>query len=270
MEDLLMTTRKQNGKCGCTLGVILVLMGCGGCDKASALVSFSGGTCKKEATDSIPGAAFSLSEQYGGLACVTWAATAPDVTKIDLFNIAEACIAEWKGDASIDRDGTVELRLLNPTCGSAQCGLCLFDWSFEVSKVPQNEELRLRIVTDIWTGCGDEADDVGHEPTIYDASLPQGSALSGVRCRFASYDGLAQQADALGTCGSLFMPCRTAEGPAFCTEPSATPCDDGLVCAAGDAADQVLCLLSCGTDGDCPWGDALSCQDGLCRPAAPW
>jgi len=224
-----------------------------GSDDSSDLVFFEGSGCK----EGVPG------EVYAGLECIAWDTTDPEVTKIELFNFEDGCEIEWHGEASVEPDGTLELRLLNPMCeGGWGCGNCLYDSRFGVANVPQNDELALRLLVGIRI-CDDEVpEEPPALPDPIEVSLPQGSEPIGAVCRYANWHRVGE----LEICGTVLMPCRTE-----CDDdPVEPPCDEGLECAGGEVVDEGVCHPTCEVDEDCPWGGVLSCQDGLCRPASPW
>jgi hypothetical protein len=225
-------------------------IGLAGCaaKKSSAdsddLVFFEAGECKENS---------GLGEVYAGLKCIAWDTTDPEVTKIDLFNFEEDCSIDWQGEASVEPDGTVELRMVNPGCAGSDCVPCYWDFNFGVANVPANDELALRLLVGVWI-CPDE--DEEPDPSRYETSLPQGSEPKGAICEYAAEGEYAIP-------GTVFMGCRAPEDP----DP---PCDQGLACAVGGENNEPLCHPTCEVDDDCPWGGVLACEDGLCRPANPW
>jgi hypothetical protein len=239
--------------------------GTGGSD-SSDLVFFEASGCLGDSGDGL---------EYGGLQCIVWDTTDPDVTKIDLLMFDAACWEEWLGDASVEPDGTVELQVVQPLCGEVTpgCGDCLFDFSFGVANVPQSDEIALRVWVAVMWDCPDrpgEVDEIG-SPS-HELSLAGGSDATGAVCRYAAWYELDVLAQELGACGTLFMPCRTYGGEACgdYDDPDISPCDEGLVCADGEEADRTVCHPTCLVDEDCPWDGVLSCQAGLCRPTDPW
>ncbi|MBE7485891.1 MAG: hypothetical protein HS104_38705 [Polyangiaceae bacterium] len=242
-----------------TLSFCLVAA-CGSDDSSSSssggsLVSFKGSACKKEGNSS----ALTAEEAYAGLQCVRWKSVDADTVKIDLLNFEGACGAEWKGQAK-EVDGGLELRLANPGCLLAACGVCIYDWSFEV-KAKGGADLPVNIVTD---PCPGE-----QTPETLAATVPLGSAAEGELCRYADHGALGWQASSLGTCGKAYMPCRT--GSDMCAGSGGEPeCEAGLTCADGASAGEKICHATCTGDGDCAPTGTMKCDGGLCRPAKPW
>jgi hypothetical protein len=226
--------------------------------------TFASSACKKDSA-----ARSAMAHRYGlmvinneagldGLRCVAWQRVGAGEFKIDLYNFDSACGATWAGDAAVAADGTLELHIDNPSCRMAQCGKCLYDWSFDVqAAIPANQATPVAITID---SCK------GQQQTVQQ-SAALGAGDAGISCVFADYGSLTWQAEAAGTCGKAGMPCV---GSLLCGTGSLTStgtCDSGLTCDSSAAVNEPRCLASCTTIADCPRADAWSCQSGLCRPA---
>jgi len=248
------------GKSVHVLAVTLLCAGCGsGLD--SSLVAFEDSRCKsghgeEDAAQARPRNAYA---EYDGLQCFVWERLENDVLAITLTNFHAGCAVTWGGDAVLDGD-TVELRLTNLICAVAGCGWCIYDWSFEVSDVPEVDELPVRVAR---RGCPDESFEVTDG-----ATLPLGEAAAGALCRYGNKYAVEQHAGEMGQCGQRFMPCTSAnEEEGFCwSEESSPPCTGDLVCEP----ETNLCHQQCTSNDDCPLPGTVSCQDGLCRPVDPW
>jgi hypothetical protein len=226
--------------------------------------TFASSACKKDKV-----ARSAMAHLYGlmvidnqagldGLSCVAWQRAGADEMKIDLYNYMSACGTTWSGDAAVAADGTLDLHIDNPGCQVAQCGKCLYDWSFDVkAAIPANQVTPVAIAIDT---CKGQQQTVQLAETL-------GAADAGVSCAFADYGALNEYASVVGTCGKSGMPCV---GSLLCGSGSFTStgtCDSGLVCDSSAAVNEPRCLVPCTTTADCPRADAWSCQSGLCRPA---
>jgi len=251
--------------------VVATIASCGGGDTETSrapLVSFSSSVCKKEAAAKMAAATrvfdrLVLEDEKGldGLRCVAWKRLGDNEIKLDLYNFDGACGATWSGDAAVATDGTLELRIDNPSCTIARCGSCLYDWSFHVGGVLPDRPTTVAIAVNACPGT----------QTPVATALTLGAEAEGIACGFAGYAGLQGEAVQLGTCGQAGMPCT---GAYMCGTGSASAtgtCATGLACADdGRSATQLLCLMPCATMADCPRTDVFSCQAGLCRPANPF
>jgi hypothetical protein len=228
----------------------------GGSDSGAPMggPDFSTSACKKDRKASSALAhirVLKVIQDEGGLAglrCVAWQRLANEV-KIDLYNFDSACGAQWTGDGAVASDGTLVLDISNPSCRIAACGVCLYDWSFDLrTSVASGVSVPVTIAV---APC---------ESTMATSTWSEviGNEDQGIHCVFAAYTALILQAGATGTSGTAGMPCIGA----------AETCAEGLVCDNGAAANQPLCLVPCTTDADCPRTDVWSCQLGLCRPRA--
>lgn len=243
------------------------VLACGTQDDSTALTSFGGSTCKKEVN-----AAFHPSflytdldaQDYPGLKCIAWKKTSSEALMIDLINFEGACGASWEGEASVNEPDALKLEVVNPGCEVASCGWCIYDWSFEVLATELSSDPSLAIEVNTCPTNPDAKDS-------FSADLPISSTNEGISCRYAHYYALEWQAGALGTCGTLHMPCST-DGKGLClSAEGAAPCQGELVCeAAGEDPNQRICLQPCLEDGDCAASGLLSCQTGLCRLKSSW
>jgi len=193
-----------------------------------------------------------------GLRCVAWERVGGDTLKVDLYNFDAACAKSWNGDAALAADGTLALNVDNPSCQPEACGICLYDWSFDLHVGPAADgELPVNLTVSACSGQQDGSQ----------RSLVIGSEVKGIRCTLASYGAVNWQASAAGTCGTAGMPCV---GSLLCGSGSFTStgtCADGLVCDSSAAANEPVCLVPCTTVADCPRADVYACQAGLCRPS---
>lgn len=233
-------------------------------EAAGPSTTFASSACKKDiAAKSAMARIYGLmviDDQSGldGLSCVAWQRVGAGEVKIDLYNFEGACGATWSGDAAVAADGTLELHVDNPSCMVANCGKCLYDWSFDAgAAIPANQVTPVVIAVDTCKG----------QQQVAQLSSRLGAKDTGMACSFADYGALNWQAMAAGTCGKAGMPCV---GSLLCGSGSFTStgtCDGGLVCDSSDAVNEPRCLVPCTTTADCPRADVWSCQSGLCRPA---
>jgi hypothetical protein len=140
------------------------------------------------------------------------------------------------------------------TCAAAKCGLCVFDFDFELQHVASSAPLRLRVGS---SACESR-------PPIYEdeLELPIDSQESGIVCRSMKQDALGWYARGLDKCGQANMPCGE------CDSAGATSCSDGLVCTEL-GQDDSRCLVSCESSDDCPAG-LTTCEGGVCQAASSW
>ena len=230
----------------------------------SSLVSFEAGLCKKEADDSSelgPMWIYTVHDETAldGLQCVSWA-QGDGALRIDLINFEEGCSAEWDGDAAVS-DNRVTLNVKNPECRQANCGWCIYDWSFEVEGVDDSREVEVTIAVD---DCPEES-----EIASFSAAIPAGQK-EGIVCRYANHNALVDQAGTLGEMGTLHMPCSGSEYP-----PQERPellCADDLLCTEvpNGNGKAPVCLAPCETDADCVLPDILACEAGVCQIADLW
>jgi hypothetical protein len=182
---------------------------------------------------------------------VAWQRIGSNEIKLDLYNFDAACGASWIGDGALASDGSMALRVDNPSCQIASCGACLYDWSFDLHvPVPTAQEVPIVVAVD---ACD------GQQATVYNQAAI-GAEQQGIRCTQADYGALIVQVDAPGTAtlrGQVGMPCGGG---------NAETCAAGLVCDSGLSANELLCFAPCATAADCPRSDVYSCQAGLCRP----
>lgn len=243
----------------------LGILSCGGGDNPGGQArSFASSVCKKEQTAQSVTALSSnllvIADETGlaGLRCVAWRRVGASELKLDLYNFDSACGATWSGSAAWAADGSLALHIDNPSCMIAKCGKCLYDWSFDVgltNSAAQSTQLTITV-----DACQ------GQQASAYFTSTI-GPEDNGMRCTFADYGAVNEQAVYAGTCGQAGWPCV---GSLLCGSGSFTStgtCDAGLVCDSSAAENEPSCLVPCTTTADCPRPDAWSCQAGLCRPA---
>jgi hypothetical protein len=227
--------------------------------------AFSSSSCKKESTaKSRLARIFSLNvidNEAGldGLRCIAWQRVGTDELRIDLYNFDGSCGAGWEGDGAMVANGTLSLNINNPSCMAANCGSCLYDWSFILhAPVPANQTVPLAIAINICPGTS--------QPKMLTATI--GAETKGIRCTLADYGALNWQASAKSTCGKVGMPCV---GSLLCGSGSFTStgtCDTDMVCDSSAAVNEPRCLVPCASAADCPRTDVWTCQSGLCRPTS--
>jgi hypothetical protein len=202
-----------------------------------------------------------LAGETVGLRCVAWETVAPDTLSVALINFDGACGAQWKGAAKFDAQG-LTLGLVNPLCMIAACGTCIYDWTFDVHLATPSAPLPVAIQIDTCPGT---------QPIqTTTVSLPVDTAPSGIVCNYAEFGALGWQAMALGTCGTVGMPCNGTSMCSSSVTPPAPPCTAGLTCTAGQSADKTICAKPCTVEADCGTSGAQTCTAGLCRPKTPW
>ena len=244
-----------------TVSILIAILGISGCpSEESNLVSFQGSACKKDAAfaEIMPLYSTFDSDELAGLQCVAWK-RADGGMKVDLINFSGACGADWHGKAVVDGD-RVTVTVENPRCMVADCGSCIYDWSFDVDGV--DPEAAITVVAEQDTCPGEQ------EIDRVTATIPAG-APEGIICNYASYGSLEWHAMSTGESGMIHMPCVGSEESEDGTAP---PCDGDMVCAENGDGNETheICLAPCTEEADCPHPDLLSCQEGLCRIAEPW
>jgi len=244
---------------------VLGILSCGGSDNTGVQArSFASSVCKKERVAQ-SGASFSssllvIADETGldGLRCVAWQRVGASELKLDLYNFDSACGATWSGTAAPAADGSLAVHIDNPSCTIARCGKCLYDWSFDLGvAVSTSVATRLTVTVD---ACQ------GQQAAAYFTSTI-GPEDQGMRCTYADYGAIDEQAATAGTCGKAGWPCV---GSLLCGSGSLTStgtCDAGLTCDSSVAENEPRCLVPCATAADCPRSDAWICLAGLCRPA---
>ena len=212
---------------------------------------FTSSGCKNEQADA-GRQALSIASDVDGLQCVEWTRVGSGL-QLRLLNFPEGCADKYSGTAALTRSGELELAVYTDTCAVAACGSCVFDFEYELTGVPHDQPLALRI---------------GHavcesEPTIFteQLTLPIDERASGIVCRYMDAGALTWYASARGTCGMRNMPCGNCDD-------DLTSCESGLACTPL-ATNDARCLVSCEGDDDCKAGLA-SCRDGVCRANATW
>jgi hypothetical protein len=255
--------------------VVLIIYACTGTETQNPgdpLKSFQGSGCKKEAattksrSDTATAAQILVSTDYSaetlGLKCVAWETVGSSGLKIDLYNFEGACGADWTGQAALENDGSLKLALVNPECSISKCGICVYDWSFEVEGVDTSRPVSVNVGLD--TCPGEQALE------NYTALLPVAQNSSGILCNYADFGALGWQAAALSECGTQGMPCQ---GTAMCqttTTSNEPSCLGDLVCTNNGNTDESVCAKPCSSEEDCGQHGVLTCKNGLCRPKSTW
>lgn len=221
------------------------------------LGSFAKSACKKE--PQAKSGSWTLGGEpasYAGLECVRWAPIDGGF-QIFLRNFDGPCGAEWEGSVKALASAT-ELRVANPKCLLANCGSCIYDFTFDVKMTAAQGGDAFDLVMDTCPGQQDAK--------TVKVTLPLATQASGEICRYADYGALGWEAMALGTCGKAYMPCREDGGMGMCPlGDGGAACDDGLTCEAGATADARVCQKACTKDDECE--ATMTCQTGFCRPA---
>ncbi len=191
---------------------------------------------------------------YDGLECFVWERIDDDTLKIEVTNYADGCSENkyWRPTAELNDDGTLELRLENPSCTKAACGWCIYDLSFTVNVPSSLESLDVHLFDD---SCSGEA------PLTSAARLALGDDARGEVCGYANSSAL-RWVCATGTAGR-YAPC-SAEGDCYA---EGTACGAGLSCAE---LDEPRCAPTCSVDADCAETASTRCIAGHCvLPEAP-
>lgn len=219
---------------------------------SSPIKSFSSTACKSKPPAASP-QALTRESDVNGLTCVEWAQSATGTLDLKLYNWTLACTDGYESEASLSADGSLELRLFTQRCAVAACGSCVYDFHYELSNVPKDAPLSLRVGSAV---CRSEPTEIRDELT-----LPLDSEPNGVVCRRLDAGGLFWYALKSEGCGKRDMPCGDCGGI------DELSCDEGLSCfelAEGDSR----CLAPCTDDDEC--GALERCEDGLCLAPASW
>jgi hypothetical protein len=237
------------------LGLSVSCAGAGGTETDNPdapLKDFSASACKNK--DPAPGAqALTLASSTDGLQCVSWERNATGNLDIKLLNFPEPCGEKYLGNAAVAGDGTLALSVYKDTCDVYKCGLCVFDFDFELRGISDKAALELKV------GAGTCAS----EPVTFSdsLSLPIDQESSGIACRELSRSALEWYARGASRCGQPNMPCGICDSAT-----DTTTCQAGSTCgevATGDSR----CLADCKTDADCDV-PATHCQNGGCQANA--
>ncbi len=236
------------------LAAALALSGCNGSDNedVARVSSLLASSCKGDAEVTIKLGTDPKPELFP-LECVSWQRQADGSVSIDLLNIHYACMMDsaasrWQGTMKEEGDGQI-LAIAQPSCGSAVCGWCLFDFSLNVEQAGPMSSLAVSI-----NGCPPDS-----TPTV--VGTVDLSAESGTRCRYNFESALSAGSHRVS--GIARSPCR---------DPATTDllaCDEDLQCVEDAAPDGAsLCLPRCQADADCL--SMETCEDGLCRLEPGW
>jgi hypothetical protein len=221
---------------------------------AAPLKDFSSSACKNHETSPAQQALVRESDAEG-LTCVEWARGSEGELDLKLRNFSKPCAESYLGKASFDGDGELQVSVYQDTCAVAKCGMCVFDFHYQLQNVTADEPLRLRIGSAVCES----------QPTTFadELTLPIDTEESGVVCRSLDRSGLEWYARGRSVCGSANMPCG-----ATCDGADQTTCGAGLTCTEL-AGNDSRCLTDCTTDDDCPSG-LTTCLDGVCQAASSW
>lgn len=188
--------------------------------------------------------------RYSGRTCFVWQRVGDDTLEIALTNYVDACGASeaWQPRVDLTEDGTLNLRMENPSCIAAGCGWCVYDLAFRVRMQDLSDALALKL----W---GDSCD--GEAKVQHQVALQLGQEAQGESCEYANKYALEQYCPS-GDDDFLYRPCG-ARG-ALC---EAETCPEGLTCH-DVAADDQRCVPGCTSDADCAPYAGTRCQDALC------
>lgn len=242
--------------------LFVMFPGVWGCNASSEkAVEFTGSECKSHLY--IPAAAgtelytMEQSEPYQGLQCISWKHDDANLFSIDLINFNGACGAQYVGDYQ-KGDGELNLMVNNPGCMIANCGYCVYDWSFEVEDV-QATDLTVNIAEN---ACPEEAD-YKVDTYSFEISKDELEAGSGIACSYKHIGTFESP-----SCGTLHQPCNLLEGDTANDEDlcgvADTRCDEGYTCTETEDMTQPTCVAECVEDSDCPLQPLLRCENGLC------
>ncbi|HXK20225.1 MAG TPA: hypothetical protein VNG33_20580 [Polyangiaceae bacterium] len=217
----------------------------------ATLKGFTASGCKSRAPE--PGQqALVLASDAEGLQCIEWSHDAAGSLTLRLLNFPEPCGDKYLGTSSVTKAGELELSVYKDSCGVDRCGLCVFDFDFELTGVDTAHPLDLRTGSAICQSAATSWDD--------GVTLAVDQADTGVMCRYLERSAVEQYGRGRGTCGERNMPCGDCAGL------DTQSCSDGLTCSAVGDADS-RCLAACTSDDDCA-GGLMTCQDGLCQSKA--
>lgn len=181
------------------------------------------------------------SRDYSGLECVAWKTSENDHLVIDLINFIYPCLYSEseapKITAYFQEEGVIKFDFESNLTYVYACGMCQYDWSFELSNVQTDKPLKLVI-------------EEGASPV--EIVLPLDSENTSIKCDYLSaWDNFP------GTLNNLAI---------------GGPCEPDLV-EADVPGGRTLCMATCDRTSDCPLNHILSCEQGICRlvePAPLW
>ena len=257
--------------------VLLTLLACNGTEtqnpnSGGPLLAFGNSGCKKEtlanasigtqAATTADAGVIDYGDEVAGLKCFAWQTTGTNTVKVSLINFEEACGAKWEGKAQVDSNGALTLGLVNPRCLVAECGWCIYDWTFEVNGIATDHNLP--VAENIDTCPGQQA------VKTTNAELLLATQPSGILCRYANFSAIQWQALSLGTCGTVGMPCMATSMCSNSGGSTTQTCQGDLTCTDNGNSSQMICATPCVLDSDCGTTGVQSCQSGLCRPKSAW
>jgi hypothetical protein len=218
----------------------------------ATLNDFASSACKNQQLSDGP-QALSLASDTDGLQCVEWTRSGAAL-QLRLLNFPEPCGNAYLGTATLTAAGSLELAVHKDTCAVFKCGLCVFDFEYELSGVPADKPLPIRV--------GSAACDSAPTTFTEELTLPIDQQDSGIVCRYLAASPLDWYSRGRGSCGERNMPCGK------CDEADQTTCASDLQCSElgeGDAR----CLATCSSDDDCAAGITV-CRDGVCQANVAW
>lgn len=218
---------------------------------ASPLKDFTASGCKNREPTGNP-QALVLASDADGLQCVEWETNGSGTLTLRLLNFPEPCGNAYLGSAAQAADGALELSVHKDTCAALKCGLCVFDFEYELSGIASDAPLPLRLGS---AACASEPATFSDELT-----LPLPEQPNGILCRYLERSALEWYSRGRSSCSQRNMPCGA------CDSADQTTCNDGLACSAIADGDS-RCLQTCAGDEDCR-GGLGSCTDGVCQVSA--
>jgi hypothetical protein len=233
------------------LGMVMALVSCGKSggtetdNPASPLKDFTGSACKNERAEPSQ-QALTLASALDGLQCVEWAKGDAGALTIGLHNFPATCASGYDGAAVLAEDGALELSEQTEVC--SKCGSCVFDFSYDLVGISDEEPLTLRLSRPT---CGSTTPSFDDELT-----LPIDEQPTGLVCRYVERTALEWYASGQGSCGGVNMPCMNCRG-------QETTCESGTTCTEVESNDS-RCLKNCESDDDCVAG-ATTCVTGVCQ-----
>jgi len=230
-----------------------------GDNDADALAGFNGSACKSHSVKGSGRSTVALAPgnaELDGLQCISWTSQGNGSFLFDLVNFPGACGAEWSGKATT-APGVLDLLIENPDCLLADCGICTYDWSFDLKGISTSGALTLNITVDECPGHMD--------PKKETVTIAADRLSKGILCRYLGFDALAW----ISRCGGMNLLCNNSQY-GMCSG-QGPECDAGLTCSDKAGTEKPICLEPCGADaGTCPLPDLLTCQNGFCLLKETW
>jgi hypothetical protein len=248
------SSRKKPFVWGFWLAWLSVLSCSGGTETGNpaTLTDFSSSDCKNQQLNE-GSQGLSLASDVEGLQCVEWQRSG-DALQLRLLNFPVPCGDTYLGAATITSAGVLELSAYKDVCAVFKCGLCVFDFEYELSGISRDEPLAMRV--------GSAACESAPVTFRDELALPVDAQDSGIVCRYLDVGALDWYARGRGSCGERNMPCGS------CDSSDEASCDAELQCRELGEGDS-RCLPTCSRDDDCVAG-VTSCRAGVCQARADW